>query len=368
MNDRIAELRDAIDRRMSRRGIATHRQLVQVYDGGSIPTAVPAMFLARPVGIDVAEAEGATSTITPDTSQTIPVLVLGPEVPAAGDNLLATVISGRWLAEKQGAGGPPPVPDDCNTCFFHDGAFDTITVTDSNATFSAPFAGTSGGQPFWNGGYIQPGFTGVDSITDIGGGDYDYTIGSISIGIGYFIQCSMSEFSHALLVSRGWSRWKGNEGSIYCGDEPAPDNEYISNLLTGGNYCVSPRINPIGESVNGFPVITRCNPLAASGTLTGGAHVLDDPAPGLVTFTTTPPGQMRRWLRSANPDKVRHAKYRLMVMDDPEKANGFLRRDGVYVPYTEEMTRAIQMATPNPATDADEQLRAYIEKHGCGGC
>lgn len=102
----MADLRDRLDR-MGAGNIGQARMLIQAFDGGSMPTTVPAVFMGYPVSIDIAETEGATPTFTPDTSIAIPVLVIGPTVPVVGDLLQAITIGGRWVARKGGGGGEP---------------------------------------------------------------------------------------------------------------------------------------------------------------------------------------------------------------------------------------------------------------------
>ena len=74
------------------------RQLVQVYDDGSIPTTAGVFYLTHPVDVTGTEEEGNAGTITIDTDTTIPVLVLN-EPPRTGDMLVATSVGGRWVAE-----------------------------------------------------------------------------------------------------------------------------------------------------------------------------------------------------------------------------------------------------------------------------
>jgi hypothetical protein len=83
-----------------------------IYDGGALPTAVPRVFLTRPVDLACNEAEGAVPAAPADPSASIPVLVLGPKVPAAGESLVARKVQGLWVSQVTGTstGG-------CNTRF-----------------------------------------------------------------------------------------------------------------------------------------------------------------------------------------------------------------------------------------------------------
>jgi hypothetical protein len=82
----------------------TARRLVQIRDGGAIPSSADHFFLAYPIEFDGAEAEGGTGTPVVDTSQPIIVDVLG-HAPSVGDILTAYAVGGRWVAERAGLSG-----------------------------------------------------------------------------------------------------------------------------------------------------------------------------------------------------------------------------------------------------------------------
>jgi hypothetical protein len=82
----------------------TPRRLVQIYDGGAMASSPDHFFLANPVEIDGAEAEGGLGVPVVDTTQTIVVDVLG-HAPAPGDILTAYAVGGRWVAERGGSRG-----------------------------------------------------------------------------------------------------------------------------------------------------------------------------------------------------------------------------------------------------------------------
>jgi hypothetical protein len=84
--------------------LAPARRLVQVYNGGSMPSSPGHFFLAYPLELDGAEVEGGTATLVVDTTQTIVVNVLG-HAPSAGDILTAYAVGGRWVAERGGSSG-----------------------------------------------------------------------------------------------------------------------------------------------------------------------------------------------------------------------------------------------------------------------
>ena len=78
---------------------STSRRLVQIFDGGSMPTSPDHFYLSNPVELDGAEVEGGLGSPVVDTSQTIPVVILG-QAPSAGDILTAYAVGGRWVAER----------------------------------------------------------------------------------------------------------------------------------------------------------------------------------------------------------------------------------------------------------------------------
>ena len=124
---RADALDDAIDREASGfRPIAAARRLVQVYDGGSLPTAANRVYLTRPVELDGGEVEGGSATPDVDGSTSIPVVVLH-NAAVAGDLLPATAVGGRWVAEK---GKPKSSGYPCGTCTI---PMSDLTVSWNNA-------------------------------------------------------------------------------------------------------------------------------------------------------------------------------------------------------------------------------------------
>jgi hypothetical protein len=108
---------DALVRRLDRAIAAplhaTARRLVQIYDGGSMPTSPDSFYLSHPVELNGAEVEGGTGSPVVDTAQTIPIVVLG-HAPSAGDILTAYAVGGRWVAERGGPSGGATLP--CSPC------------------------------------------------------------------------------------------------------------------------------------------------------------------------------------------------------------------------------------------------------------
>jgi len=88
--------------------------LGSVFDGGAIPSDVPKVFLTHPFSVSVtAEGDEAAATVAVG-SETVPVLVLGPGVPVAGDRLVARQVDGIWVGWHPAMGGYPSTP--CVPC------------------------------------------------------------------------------------------------------------------------------------------------------------------------------------------------------------------------------------------------------------
>jgi hypothetical protein len=140
-----------MDRAQPNAPLGAARRLVQVYDGGAIPTAPDHIFLTHPAEIDGVETEGGTATFAVDTTTTIPVDVLWhPAV--AGDYLVAYAVGGRWVSEIMGA--PPPGNPCCGTCT---NTPRVLSLTETNLTFfSGPVTLTYAGGAVWTGSNTYP--------------------------------------------------------------------------------------------------------------------------------------------------------------------------------------------------------------------
>ncbi len=111
---RHADLASRVDRTIPFASPATPRRLVQIFNGGSMPSSPDHFFLAYPIEVDGAETEGGTGTPVDDASQPIVVDVLG-HAPSAGDILTAYAVGGRWVAERgQSSGGGSLACSPCN--------------------------------------------------------------------------------------------------------------------------------------------------------------------------------------------------------------------------------------------------------------
>lgn len=84
------------------------RQRFKVINGGAIPTAVPRVFWGVPVGPVIGASTpaegGSIASAVPADSEAQPIVVIGPEAPVAGRELLAHRINDQWVAEYGGEG------------------------------------------------------------------------------------------------------------------------------------------------------------------------------------------------------------------------------------------------------------------------
>jgi hypothetical protein len=129
------------------------RRLVQIENGGAMGNAPDLFYLSHPVELDGSEIEGAAGTPTADTTQTIPVVVLG-HVPSVGDILPAFAVGGRWVAERGGSGSlsfpcsPCTIPDQSLTISWVNplagNGSDTLVYSTSGPSWATGCSGGAG--------------------------------------------------------------------------------------------------------------------------------------------------------------------------------------------------------------------------------
>ncbi len=147
--DRQADLLDTLDRLKGDKAPRVVAQLGRVYNAGSIPTSVLKYFAVHPVALAGAEAERGTFTQTPALAKDL-VLVLGSNVPVAGDSLVYFQVGDRWVAQSGKTGAPPP-PKKCLNCPTTDFP-DMLHYTDSvNSQNGIPGIGYPAQVPTWDG-------------------------------------------------------------------------------------------------------------------------------------------------------------------------------------------------------------------------
>lgn len=91
---------DAIDRADGRRGRSAGNaaKVLQIFNGGAMPTTVPNFYVGHTVKLSGSETEGGAGTLSAGSDR-VPVMIID-SVPAVGDNVIARRVGGRWVAER----------------------------------------------------------------------------------------------------------------------------------------------------------------------------------------------------------------------------------------------------------------------------
>jgi hypothetical protein len=148
LRDRMTAHEDAIDRAGNSDPFASARMSVQVFDGGAMPSTVPAVYFTHPVLLGGAETEGGSATMTVDTATTVPVIFLG-KVPSVGDNVTAYSASGRWVAELGGSSGGGTIS--CSPC--------AMPLEDLTISWVNLLSGNGSATLVYNGLVVSPAWT-----------------------------------------------------------------------------------------------------------------------------------------------------------------------------------------------------------------
>jgi hypothetical protein len=173
---------DAADADLARLGPGEHPEgsarAGRVYDGGAIPTAVPAVFLARPVTVGGPEVEGGAPSLSEDGTSSFPFVAFGPKVPRAGDYVVARRFRGRWVA-GQGGHHPPGkicgVTSDCGI-FSPGQPFYAVPLPGATVTVSGPGGFSASGTTDRNGRWcVGLGGAGAYTVSGHKSGHYDDT-------------------------------------------------------------------------------------------------------------------------------------------------------------------------------------------------
>lgn len=138
LRNRMEAQQASVDRNIAFPSSGTPRIAVQIADGGNMPTSNDHYFLAHPVQYGGNETEGGSATTWVNTDVDILVDVIGGQVPAVGERMIANLIGGRWVAQARKG-------DDktcCNWfCFNAPAVPDYIDVVDPKfGTFRLPRA------------------------------------------------------------------------------------------------------------------------------------------------------------------------------------------------------------------------------------
>jgi hypothetical protein len=147
LRTRLAALEARADALGERGDSGARRMVARVFNAGAIPATTGKFFACHPVAVTGDEAEGATPSLTVDTSQVIYVDVLGTRVPAVGDDLACRRVAHRWVAFGGAAAAScgslcVGTAENCPTLAPLDGV--AVTVTSRTVTSLAVAAGGSG--------------------------------------------------------------------------------------------------------------------------------------------------------------------------------------------------------------------------------
>ena len=234
LRDRQAAFSSALDRAVGTRPLGSARQLVQIYDGGSMGSTAEIFYLGHPVQVTGTETEGGSATLTVDSDTTIPVVVLN-QPPSAGDKLVAYSVNSRWVAEKTG--------HQCTVTFQVVGCLGT-NIADGSFGFTVDVYDHSGGTLLATG------------TTDVSSGNVELTFTGSSGS--YYVTCDCSG------------------GSVRLADYAA-----TVSLTCGGTF------NIVAPPASGYHCSTCCN-MPLNDTLT----VTDSAGPG---GTVTWQSGLGRW-------------------------------------------------------------------------
>ena len=212
LRDRQAAHSAALDRQTGRpQPYSSARMLVQVYDGGAMPTVPERVYVTHPVLVTGSETEGGAGTLTVDTATTVPVIVLGG-VPSVGDYLTAYAVGGRWVSERGGSGGGGGTI--CMPCTIPN---EDLTITWTNI------------------------LTGNGSATMTFGGGPSWLTGCVDNGLQFLLQCNSGQIELRAIF-------------------------FVSGTCPTGsqNYCSNLRTNPLALTL----VDHTCSPFSLTFTLT----------------------------------------------------------------------------------------------------
>ena len=108
------------------------------------PTMAPSYVATNPVSIAGPDVAGSSATLAVDSTRVVPVLVLGA-IPAAGQDLVAKTVQGRWVSRIPAASGSGSITVSCHfgTPFGGTGANCTIAASTLTLTWHYYLSGTT---------------------------------------------------------------------------------------------------------------------------------------------------------------------------------------------------------------------------------
>lgn len=257
-----------------------------VYNGGAMPTTVPAWYLTHPADFGCNEAEGSPCAPTIDTANTVPVLVLGPRVPSVGDLLPARMIGGKWIT---GSGG---VSCDTKICLPCPGIYSSGAATVSVYTSMGGTLVGSAVTDASNCATIAIGSSGSYYVTAVASGTTIFTgTKSLTCGGTTSIATLTAEIClKATIVTTaltGPGGWAGTFGPITLSYLPL-GGIFSGNFTINAStfeidfYCPSFRVSVIDETDEGIAILD-----SICCTAPGGACAFSS-CPVIVTFNKNP--------------------------------------------------------------------------------
>lgn len=260
--------------------------LVQIFDGGNIPTMGDRVFLGYPLEADADDTEGGSPSYMPDMDQPMPIVVINQPA-VAGNILVAHAIGGRWVAEKSGQ-PPSSCVWFCGTNVNISGGFFSVQAMGAASVSGGSVTGvtmTANGSGYTSRPTVlfTGGGTGASAIANLGGGQVVGTT-IASSGNGYLTAPAIT-FTGTPLAG-------GSVASATCTIGGGLVTR-VSIPNPGLGYLVAPNVTfdpPGGSGVTATGVAT-INP--ATGALTG--ITLTNPgsfyysAPN-ITIDAPPPG------------------------------------------------------------------------------
>lgn len=224
LRDRLRQRAHQLDRAHLHQPDRTAALVGSIYNAGSIPSQVPAFFAVRPSSVTGVEGEGQSASVQDSSSAQEIVLVLGPQVPRAGDRLVAFQVGDRWVAQFNRPTGPDTVA--LPGCFC-DKTPRTVTMVSNNHEFGggmfqdATLAYTT--TPAWAAplGFGDSCFLSTASFVDQDTGDSFY----------YYFACGGAAYT----ISRAYPR--SSFGSPYLDSA-----RYLWLVESPGNSCTPFRL------------------------------------------------------------------------------------------------------------------------------
>lgn len=166
---RVQALRDSGPSRADRSSTAAI--LGTVYNNGSMPTSLPGQFAVHVTTPSGAETEGSAASFAAGAGKAV-FTVVGTSVPVVGDVLEGFLVSGRWVAERQGRGAPISYLITTRNCDGTAAIGVTVTATGPNS-FSASCVTAT----------ITPGIAGCRISLTGGRGNYTFTVSGTSVTV-----------------------------------------------------------------------------------------------------------------------------------------------------------------------------------------